>query len=517
MKLYLPQSVCTRVMAYTAALTGSVFCFFAQAAFAQFNPEVLENSVVRVIVGAGTSNSRAASGFVWEDNRLVVTSLHAVPAGLDIVVKCKGASFPARVAGVLSDADLILLQTDSPTSCIPLNQGQMSSQKPGFGEALYTLGYFESSQAMTSRDMTKQHASPEVLRHLAQGEALQLLKKYGIPDLDLDIYYVQGGLLPGYSGAPVVDRDNRLVGIVDGGLNKGMSNYNWVIPATNLNRLTGKMQAGDTAIPPEVAIMQGILFSSPSANTGDVDVIAFSQNDRDFRFIQTKTSSLLELALTSDDPEGIVSLLNSYANAVGLSEDQYYEMADRLKFDIYEDERLGLIIAVPAAQGLSFEELQPGYEFLISETETPGDGFVQFEVFEEGLAPAGSDWFGYGDPEYLDKLIQGLIADCADWGNECELDNNSVRALTFADGTMIFKVGLFVNSPEPDTIDPYDYYSFAINEDLIFRAYGRIHPSDDGLRRCNDTITCTSDPEVALVQLTQLLGVHLTTFREVQN
>jgi len=50
------------------------------------------------------------------------------------------------------------------------------------------------------------------------------------PSLDIDVLNVQAQLLPGHSGAPLVDSEDRLVAIGNGGLRSGNDGRSWAIP-----------------------------------------------------------------------------------------------------------------------------------------------------------------------------------------------------------------------------------------------------------------------------------------------
>ncbi|WP_300033395.1 serine protease [uncultured Roseobacter sp.] len=501
---------------------AATFLSMPGLALAQFNPGQVESSVVRVVVGAGTENARAASGFVWNDDGFVVTTLHAVPGGLDILVKCRGESFPATVAGVLKEADLIALQTGPMPNCAPLSEQIKSTTPPSPGDRLHTLGHHESSQSKTSRSMEKGYADPEILRYLTSGPTRDMLAQFNIPSLDLEIFYVQGGLLPGYSGAPVFDSANRLIGIVDGGLNKGTSNYNWVIPASNIEKLMQKVAASETTIPPEVAQIQGILFSSPSADESAGTVVEFTEHNRDFRFVLSKTASLADLLVTADDPEGVEIFLEDYRLAAGVEDDVYEEMIQQLQFDIYEDEYQQLIIAVPAGQPLTYEELDPegnpGISALLSSSQGLTASLLTFEVLPEGDIPSGIlslsgyEWYGVDDPAFFDKVVDGLIEDCKAMEDTC--DEHMAVEIPFDDpGVKVVKAGLRRVTGGPDVYDAYDYFSFAVDGEFIFKSTVTIFPFFDDPDRCEGAITCPSDPDLALEQYTQLLAVHLTTFR----
>lgn len=75
--------------------------------------------------------------------------------------------------------------------------------------------------------------------------------------MNTDLYHMEGGSLPGCSGAFVVDPDNKLVAIVDGGLGEGQSGYNWAIPTLYLD---DPERSNITELPRNVVDPPKILF-----------------------------------------------------------------------------------------------------------------------------------------------------------------------------------------------------------------------------------------------------------------
>jgi hypothetical protein len=56
---------------------------------------------------------------------------------------------------------------------------------------------------------------------------------------------MQGTLVPGYSGAPVVDNSNKVIGIANGGLDNGLSQVTWAIPFDAIHL---RSAVGDTSL-----------------------------------------------------------------------------------------------------------------------------------------------------------------------------------------------------------------------------------------------------------------------------
>jgi hypothetical protein len=469
-----------------------------------FNPSVLEASVVRVVVRGG-GKSFAASGFVWQKPGQIVTSLHAVPGGFEVTVECKGRKASASVAKVLARADLALLTAaDGLGGCTPI--AQALEQKPAPGSELHTFGFHAGAQSGSSRRLHKGFATRETLDGLVAGASLADIKAFGMPAPDLDIYYVEGGLLPGYSGAPVVDGSGRLIGIADGGLNKGQSDYNWVIPVRYLTEL---LASGQTQVPAQVAQSGPAHFSAGIAEADARTIIEFEQYGRKYRFVLTKTRSLAELARTADDPDGVRALLGTFGPALGGN------LEERLRFDIYEDEERGLIIAVPEGQSLRLEPdpEDPDFRFLVSEAAPPAGGSLDFQ---EDTTAAVLTWdstaISANDARYLSEVVSVILEDCGD----CELDTSSLRMIDFGNGNKILKLGIDAWAEDSDEPEAYLYYSYAVRGDAWFEAQATIDARQPGLIRCvAESGSCANSP-VALAQLAQLVAAHLTTFANLE-
>ena len=176
---------------------------------AQFNPEVLERSVVKVTVTAA-GKTHSGTGFLWGNSNQIVTALHLVQPGGNIVVECRGRRQVAQLIRALREADLALLSAPM-DGCVPLQSRQ--DAVPQFGSRLYTFGYGGGAQAGTSKALEKGYTANETLNGILSPTDAAEIRRFGAPSIDLPIYYLQGSLTPGFSGAPVVDNAHRLVGV----------------------------------------------------------------------------------------------------------------------------------------------------------------------------------------------------------------------------------------------------------------------------------------------------------------
>lgn len=486
-----------------------VLCMIGEVQ-AQYDPAFMEARSVRV-VATGVGKTRASSGFLWKTNDQVITSLHSVPGGSKISVECRGVRKPATVVKTLAKADLILLKAPGlPSSCAPFTSYEPTKPQPF--ATLFTFGYHAGAKSGTSRKFEKGHANPERLNTLITGVPLQAIRDFGMPAVNLDIYYVQGGLLPGYSGGPVVDQNKRLVGIVDGGLNKGTSSYNWVIPARYLDEL---MASGSSSIPRQVAQSSDKHFSSGIEEVTASTVVSYEQDGVQYSWVLTKTQSLAELGETADDAEGVGQLLDIFAASAGVT------AAEQLVFDIYQEQTQGLIIAVPTGQTMKYEDIEgPDSEdedyWLLSGPEDTSGGFtgIRFAFADFDVHNDLKEVISPESPDYFQHLITELLIDCVNPGQTyCELEPNMMRLIDFGGGNKVLRLGM-ANYDYQGNPTYFDYYSFAVKNNNPFGAQARISPEGDtGLFQCiGNTQQACANTSTARVQLAQLISAQLTSF-----
>jgi hypothetical protein len=334
---------------------------------AQFDPASVKKSLVRIVVSINEKEASICTGFVWQNANQIVTSLHAMsPNGTIKVLYLNQSWRKARIKKVLQKADLVLLevipgQDPVPAGVVPLTS--FNDQQIKFGTDIFAMGYNSGATGSSSRTLKKGFVDPETLDNLIPKSDKTALARIGFPALDLHILYLEGSLLPGYSGSPVFDPTGRLVGIGDGGLEKGASNVSWIIPAKYLTDLENST---NTALPANFAELTQ-LFSAKvtmEASEETIDELTdVSGNDffageteeyapveaSGFEFYLTKNRSLTEMVETSDDPENLVKFA---------TEMESYNVTldyDNLRFDIYEDINYGVILAVPEWKDLYYD------------------------------------------------------------------------------------------------------------------------------------------------------------------
>jgi len=325
---------------------------------AQFNPKLAQKSLVKVMV---TANGKAGvcSGFVWKKGEWIVTSLHAMKPGGEVKVQYLDQFWrTATIKKINIEADLVLLEIksgDVPSGVVALQA--YSSKILDFGEEIVAIGYNSGSKGSSTRSMKKGFVDPETLESLIPASDRKNIEESGLPKIDLDIIYLDGSLLPGYSGSPTYDKTGSLVGIGNGGLEGGASNVSWIIPAKFLSDLENSSM---TALPPNFAkiaqhFSAEMEMTVQTENPEEIED-AFAEEYKsytggDFLFYYTKTRTLEELYNTSYDPGNIDKIVDEFQQS-RLQLDY-----NQMSYDIYEDANNGIVVAVPEGQPFAYNDV----------------------------------------------------------------------------------------------------------------------------------------------------------------
>lgn len=389
------------------AVLSTAICFTAQA---QFNPDVAEKSLVKVLVTGGDKMG-VCSGFVWKKKSWIVTSLHAMKPGGKVQVVYSGDNIrEAKVIKVYVPADLVLLETNidaNPVAneVIPLVNYHLGSV--AFAEKIYAIGYNGGSKGDQTQALEKGHANPETLEFLVRPQDKSQLSALGFPSMKLPIYFLSGSLLPGFSGSPVYNTKNELIGIGDGGLERGLMNVSWCIPASNLDALESSSVATLPANLGNAAQLYSaeVVIDVQKGNEGNTgspsEPEALADNYKsyqygEYNFFYTKTRTFEQMHRSAVDPENMESFASDF------SEGNVHIDYDVLNFDIYQEIDNGFMLALPEGTDLTYDS-EYGL-FSVDLTNFPdGNYFDLFYYMVENN----------GDPvqEVIDEISEGFKND----------------------------------------------------------------------------------------------------------
>lgn len=423
---------------------------------AQLDPKESAKSLVKVMV-SGSGKANICSGFIWKQDDWVVTSLHAMKNGGKVEIQYLNQYWrDAKVYKVLSKSDLVLLKVDlsgdnrlpEPVKAI-INY---DANGVSFDEPLYAQGYHGGADGHRTQKMTKGDANPETLEYVVvKKETKDKLYALGFPKIDLPIYYLNGSLLPGYSGSPIYNKAGKLVGIGDGGLEGGQINVSWAIPAKFLTEL----ENSPTAALPSSIDNAGILFSAvvkvdiveddtksmewyEADIQNQLDNMYSSYGEGDFEFYQTKNRSFIEMLETSTDPD------NLFIFAEELEAYNIIVDYDQMSYDIYEDVNHGMVIAVPEDCELIYD---PNFKTFGADLSIYGDnqsyyfgliygGYLDEEAYYEDIDMAIDEMLIVLNATY-GGAVNGFVED-PDYSYILEVDDNRDAAYILYKGVNNF-------------------------------------------------------------------------------
>ncbi len=474
-------------------------------------PEAKVQQVQRAMVRV-VANGHASSGFVYgPDYRQVITALHAVlPQTQDITISCRGVETDAEVVRVLRKADLVLLQASKNLKefgCATLED--VSFDKPPLGAELTAFGFRpDNSLSAFSQPLKKGSGDPETLYGLVPDAARNKIVELAMPDANLPLYYVNGSVFPGFSGGPVFDKGGNLVGVVQGGLDKGLGSHAWLIPAVNIQSLLNPAQ-GDSL--PDINPSE-FGFSAPAASNTKDSYIEFSDRGVKYQWVKTKTRSFDELYQTADPALGLDTLLDNILPEV----ETYAEHS--LTFDIYEEMNHGLIIAVPEGQALKLDQ-DEYYWALVAEGEDSDTLIAVPATLTVDHALEGSTYQDSNgrevhpsDDGYFAAYVAHLKQMWAKTGRTMTLDSGLWNDIRYENGNKILRLGYTLESPDSDYIGYY-YESLLVKGEEVLQVEADLDVSADSeVTRCLQEGTADVCGDPYWRQVSFMLAGQLSSF-----
>lgn len=325
------------------AVNGFIFYLFVlfgltSSAFGETN---VEKSIVRI-----RSGTKYSTGFFWQDGKTVVTSLHAIGNSNDIEICLSGTTnwYPATLSKVHKLSDLVMLTIANYNS--PYFLLEKYASKPDFHTKCFTVGYNSGSSNYISREFTVGLSEKNNLKAVLPNALWAEVNSWGFLSLSTEIVYIEGQLLHGFSGAPIVDTQGKLVGVADGGLENGAAGISWCVSANYLTNLKNSTEG--LAVLNQNKIKN--LFASEEYENREIGADYVYLNGFKFRKVKTRTFSQLDNTgkYSTYDGWGLVQLLNNFSG---------FNYAS-FKYDIYMEESSGATIVVPANEELMIEDGQ---------------------------------------------------------------------------------------------------------------------------------------------------------------
>jgi hypothetical protein len=315
----------------TLAPSGIVVGQTPSVAFSSTLFQKVRNSTVLIDATDCNSASREGTGFIWLQLDQIATALHVVAGCKTITVKSESTSAQrkGRIGKLLVGPDLALIILDSKlTGMDPMS---FATSTPSDTDELQVIGYPEGIPKMNNTHLRLRSGGLKLRDNVPKfvSDKLDVSKS---PDPDLEFTSIEGHLLPGLSGAPIVNANGELVAIGDGGLDDGMTGISWAIPVLRLNDLA---TSPDTLAQIPVQLVPQLFAAEKTLTSG----FTVSCGNDIFRKTRTVGPDIVQ---SSDDPNGLLVL----ANGGGIDFSQ-------ARWDVYQHKESGATFVVPADAAIS--------------------------------------------------------------------------------------------------------------------------------------------------------------------
>jgi hypothetical protein len=214
---------------YKTLTTTILLLFLVNTVLAQ--PASILKDIVLINVGNGCSPSHLTGfhirvkGKVGKDKVGIVTALHGVVGCKTIRVSKRYKNL--KIVQVDIERDVAFLYSSELENYSPKLQTENSAEYNG----LYVVGHPLGIAQLRSDDLQIRQPPRQRLKNLIpRGKHFKYLKHRDSPSLKIEVLSIEGNFLRGHSGAPVFNAENKIVGVVNGGLGHGYSGIVWAIP-----------------------------------------------------------------------------------------------------------------------------------------------------------------------------------------------------------------------------------------------------------------------------------------------
>jgi hypothetical protein len=224
--------------------------------------------------------------------------------------------------------DLALLKLSNPLS--RTYNLHAAAATPDLDEDLVVLGYPENVPSMSSKSLRAAYGG-RTLREAIPNNVSRDLQNSGFLSPDTTILNIHGHLLPGHSGAPILNSAGDVVAVADGGLAGGTVGISWALPVSYLTELVDSrdvpnrvQKAGSANLFAFEFQAQQSAASGPQFNCGG------------FAFRLVHKIGFGQLVPFADDPTGLLQLLNGTGA----------DFASFI-FDVYQETTSGAAFVLP--------------------------------------------------------------------------------------------------------------------------------------------------------------------------
>ena len=294
---------------------------------------------------------RSQTGFRVRGVKGLVTALHGL-------ADCEKITASSR-RGLFLDQPLTIRKVDIDHDVALLSSPQLEAAGEGGLEVADTVA-LEPLQIVTvyghpygiaslETPLTLRKPTVKTLKDLVPPNTLSFLKDRKSPNHHINVLNLSGNLLPGHSGAPILDSRGRVVAVANGGLKEGFAGICWAIPFQDvewdevltslkaLRLLDPTILFASDAIPPKLSDEIKTEFCEQLSTVVDASRIGFisivgADCCQDGRFYSKEKLSVWGRGFVRpDDPDGpSVTFVILGGNNIFQVKSQYYDWASKV-------------------------------------------------------------------------------------------------------------------------------------------------------------------------------------------
>jgi Trypsin-like peptidase domain len=270
-------------------------------------------------------SQRTQTGFVVKGTRGIFTALHGLVDAKHIGAvseAAKEAFSGLKISMADPELDVALLDSKELDGKNLLGLESIKFSETVDPGPLKVIGHPYGIDIMPTNGLSLRSQKLVELRSLLTTDSNRPVQDRNSPSYKAKVLSIQGRLLPGDSGAPILDARNRVLAIANGGLKGGFAGISWAVPMNSVSWENNPAQTLDRLrdLKPDA-----VFFFAPQNQLGPLaEGVKLLLGELEFGFIKYKGEFLRE----SRDPfgAGIVNifrgtLLVAGANSAECSEE----------------------------------------------------------------------------------------------------------------------------------------------------------------------------------------------------
>jgi trypsin-like peptidase len=188
--------------------------------------------LIKMFDCAHQPTERSQTGFRVRGEKGLVTALHGIADCKKITATSKKGLYldqPLSIRKIDFDHDIALLSSEQLDDA---KEGGLEIADNIVWESIEEVRVYGHPYGIDNLITTLAVREPPIkaLKELLPPSLLSALRDRKSPNHLIRVLNLQGNLLPGHSGAPILDSKRRVVAIANGGLREGFSGIVWAVP-----------------------------------------------------------------------------------------------------------------------------------------------------------------------------------------------------------------------------------------------------------------------------------------------